>query len=263
MLMEIIMIIILFLLLKTQNFPVLTLSAMDNQKLSKLLSKGFERSVYWNEYKTKSDDKNTINEFRFYLESNFVGVSRLFVLVYKNQDAASKRFKAKRYYLPNGVIDNFNIIINGKNFYDQAIDSDLKQYEGIRKLTTGQGGDYTIGCLLDYEYIKSHYRLIAVDLSRQNELGADPKAIQLIEFVGQLKNVDGINVDGTQKMFVLIILEKIKETRLKFPQGTVAALQKMANYQEVRVKLTNTQLYKLKSAAKNKTNMTNCHMNYF
>ena len=62
--------------------PVVTLSARDNKKLSKFLSKGFERSVYWNEYKTKCDNKNTTNEFRFFLESNFVGVNRLFVLVH-------------------------------------------------------------------------------------------------------------------------------------------------------------------------------------
>ena len=52
------------------------------------------------------------------------------------------------------------MIINGKTFYNQAIDSDIKRYEGIRKLTTGKGEDYTTGCLLDYEYIKNHYRLI-------------------------------------------------------------------------------------------------------
>ena len=75
------------------------------------------------------------------------------------------------------------MIINGKNFYDQPIDSDIKQYEEIRKLTTGQGEDYTTGCLLDYEYTKNHYRLIAVDLSRQKELDADLKAIQQIELL--------------------------------------------------------------------------------
>ena len=68
--------------------------------------------------------------------------------------------------------------------------------------------------------------------------------------VGELKNVDGINPDGTQSMFILTILEKIKETRLKFSQGRARVLQKMANYQEARFKLTNTQLNKLKSAAK-------------
>ena len=94
--------------------PVVTLSARGNQKLSKLLSEGFERSAYWNEYKTKSDNKNKTTEFRFFLESNFVGVNRLFVLVYSDQDAASRRFKAERYYLPKRINDNYNVISNGK-----------------------------------------------------------------------------------------------------------------------------------------------------
>ena len=98
--------------------PVVTLSARENQKLSKLLSKGFERSVYWNEYKPKSENKNTANEFRYFLESNFVAVNRFFVLVYPNRNNDSKRCKVKIYYLPKGIIDNYNVIINGKNFYD-------------------------------------------------------------------------------------------------------------------------------------------------
>ena len=69
------------------------------------------------------------NEFRYFLESNFVGVSRLFALVNINKDANSKRFKAKRYYLPKGIIVNYNVIINGKNFYDQVIVSDTKKLE--------------------------------------------------------------------------------------------------------------------------------------
>ena len=81
--------------------PVITLSAKDNQKLWKLLSKGFERSVYWDEYKTK-------NKNIYFLESNFVRVDRLFISVYS---------KAKICYLPKSVIKNYNIIINGKNFY--------------------------------------------------------------------------------------------------------------------------------------------------
>ena len=152
-----------------------------------------------------------------FLKSKSVGVNRLFVLVYSNQDDNSKRFKARRYYLPKGIIDNYNVIINGKNFYDQAIDSDIKRYEEIRKLTTGWGKDYTSECLLDYDFIKNDYILIAVDLSRQKQLDADPKAIQEIELVGQWKNVDGINADGADSMFILMILEKKwKNTKLKF-----------------------------------------------
>ena len=144
------------------------------------------------------------------------------VLVYANKGDNAKRFNAQKYYLIKGIIDNHNVInicyynyniINGKNFYDQAIDSDIKPYKEIRKLTTGQGEEYTIGCLLDYEYMKNIYRLIAVDLSWQKELDADPKAIQQIEFVGQLKKLD--DDDGVESMFVLTILEKNKETRLR------------------------------------------------
>ena len=103
---------VIFTINDTQLFvPVVTLSARDNQKVSTRHSKGFERSFYGNEYKTKSDNKNTTNEFRFFVESNFVGINRLFVLVYTNQNAASKIFKAKWYYLPKGMIDNYNVIV--------------------------------------------------------------------------------------------------------------------------------------------------------
>ena len=107
----------------------------------------------------------TDNKFTFFLESHFVGVNSVFVLVYKNQDDASKRLKTKMYYLPKEIFDNYIVLINRKNFYDQPVGSDVKRYEEIRKLRTGLGEDYTTGFLLDYDYIKSHYRLIAVYLS--------------------------------------------------------------------------------------------------
>ena len=75
-------------------------------------------------------------------------------------------------------------MINGKEIYNQPIDSDIKQYEEVRKIATGQGEDYTTGILLEYDYIKNHYRLTAVDFSRQKELDVDPNAIQKIEFSG-------------------------------------------------------------------------------
>ena len=105
---------------------VVTLLARDNQKLSKRLNKGFERLVYWKEYKTKSDNKNTANEFRYFLESNFVQVNRFFVLVYTKDAKNEKRFNARKYYLPKGIIKNYNVIING-NCDHQAIDSNIKR----------------------------------------------------------------------------------------------------------------------------------------
>ena len=79
-----------------------------------------------------------INEYRYFLESNFGGVNRLYVLVCSNQGDNCKRSKSKTFYLRNGIIDNYNVIINGKNCYDQLIDPDIKRYEEIRKLITGQ-----------------------------------------------------------------------------------------------------------------------------
>ena len=151
----------------------------------------------------------------------------MFVLVYSNQDDDSKRFNTRRYYLPKGIIKNYNVIISGKNFYNKPIDFDLKQYEEIKILTTEKGDDFTTGCVLDYESIKNHYRLIATDGSRQNELDVDPKSIQQIEFFGQLKDPDDATV-ANESMFVLTVLEKVRETR---------------------VKLTNTKLIKLESEA--------------
>ena len=93
-----------------------------------------------------------------------------------------------------------------------------------KKLTTGQGEDYTIRCWLDYECIKNHYKLMPVDLIRQKESDADSKAIQQVQLVWQLKNVGGENAGGTQSTFVLTIVVKNKEARLKFSQGTITVL---------------------------------------
>ena len=96
--------------------PVITITARDNQKLLKLLSKGFEISVYWNKCKTKSENKNTTNEYRPFLKLNFVGVYRLFALAYPNPNNNVKRFKAQKYYLRKAIIKYYHDIINGKDF---------------------------------------------------------------------------------------------------------------------------------------------------
>ena len=110
------MVILIFTIKNTKLYvPDVILTARDNEKLSKLLSKGFERSVYWNEYRTKSVTKTTTNEFRYFLESNFVEVNRLFVLVYLNRANDVKRFKTRR-YLPKAIIKNYDMNIMGKSF---------------------------------------------------------------------------------------------------------------------------------------------------
>ena len=108
-------------------------------------------------------------------------------------------------------IKNYNIEIDGRNFYDQSINDSIKQYNKIRKILAGQGDDYTTGCLLDYVYFKNYFWLITADLSKQKALDADPKAIQKIIFTGQADD---------EALTVFYILEKSKETTVEFAKGT-------------------------------------------
>ena len=92
-----------------------------------------------------------------------------------------------KYVLTRVKIDNCNIEIDGRNFYDQPINDSIKQYDEVRKISTGKGDDYTTGCLLDFDYFEKNYKIIAADLSKQKALNADSRAIQQIIFTGKIK----------------------------------------------------------------------------
>ena len=111
------------------------------------------------------------------------GTNRLFVLAYVRGDNVTNENSYTKYGLPRFKIKNYNIEIDGRNFYDQSINDLIKQYDEVRKISTGRGDDYTTGCLLDFAYFEKNYRLIAADLSKQKAL--DPKAIQQIIFTGK------------------------------------------------------------------------------
>ena len=111
----------------------------------------------------------------------------MFFLAFDNDANKVERNSHIKCFLPRVHITNYNVLIDGRNFYDQPISDQIKNYDEIRKITTGKGDDYTTGCLLDYQYFKDHYQLIAVDLSTQKELEADPRASQQIEFYGKLE----------------------------------------------------------------------------
>ena len=121
--------------------------------------------------------------FKSLVNPIFHGVNTLFVLSFENEN---DRTLHSNYHLPKVEIKYCNVMTDGKNFFDQPINSDLKTYENIRKIATGQGDDYTTGCLLDYSYFKDHYKMIAIDLSKQQALDADPRAIQQINFTANL-----------------------------------------------------------------------------
>ena len=114
----------------------------------------------------------------------------------------------KKYFLSRGEINNYNILIDGRKFYDQPINDIIKQYNEVRKVSTRYGDDYATGCLLDYTYFKDNSRLIAVDLSKQKALDADLRAIQQILFQAVVEG------EGNTKIRLYTILEKSKETML-------------------------------------------------
>ena len=107
-------------------------------------------------------------------------------------------------------------MIDGRNLFAQPINSMTKTYENIRKITTGRGDGYTTGCLLSYSYFIENYKLIAIDLSKQEALDADPRAIQQIDFTANLDEGDGATM--------FFIIEQAKETAFEFSQGTVKVL---------------------------------------
>ena len=132
--------------------PIVTLKTEDNTKLSKLLSGGFKRPIYWNKYKIifKNYDENKYIRER--LDASFQGVNKLFVLPYAHGDNATNENSYRKYFLPRFKIKTYNIEIDGRNFYDQSINDFIKQFDEVRKISTGQGDDYTTGCLLHFAY---------------------------------------------------------------------------------------------------------------
>ena len=107
-------------------------------------------------------------------------------------------------------------MIDGQNFFDQSVQNDQRTYDNIPTITIIQGDDYTTGCWLDYVYFKSYCKVIAIDLSKQQALDPDLKAIQQINFFG--------NLDRAGNITMLFIIKEAKETILDFSQGTVRAL---------------------------------------
>ena len=193
--------------------PVVTLSKEDNKDFIDQQNKGFQRSIYWNECKTKEQNEDADNNVFKYinLDPSFQGVNRLFVMAYSRLANQPTRDGRTKYYLPRIDLKKYNVIIDGRNFYDNPIENDVEKYRELKRVMIGKGEDYTTGSLLDFDYFKKHYKLVAVDLSKQKELDADPTAIQQIEFKYML---------GTNST-IYWVLEKSKETILDFYKGTV------------------------------------------
>ena len=115
------------------------------------------------------------------LDSSLQGVKRLFFLAYNNKENDNDQISIdsyKKYFLSRVKIKNCNIEIDGRHFYDHSINDSIKQYDEIRKISTGQGDGYTTGCLLEFSYFEKNYSLIAADLSKQKVFDVDSRSIQ-------------------------------------------------------------------------------------
>ena len=137
--------------------PVVTLSSKDNEKLLQQLKSGFKKTISWNKYES-SIKTLAQNRYLNYLINP--------ILPFENENAKTSH---STYYLPKVEVKDCNVMIDGRNFFDQPINSMNKTYENIRKIATGKGDDYTTGCLLDYPYFKENCKMIAIDVSRQNK----------------------------------------------------------------------------------------------
>ena len=135
--------------------PVVNFSTKDNENLIKQLDGGFKRSVDWNEYKSKIETKaaDNNNVTRFPLDASFQGVNRLFILAFGNTENDNNKVERdthRKCFLSRVNITNYNVLIDGRNFYDQPINDQIKKYNEVRKTAREKGDNYTTGCLLDY-----------------------------------------------------------------------------------------------------------------
>ena len=132
--------------------PVVILSTQDNSKILQQLKSGFKRAINLNKYQPKVSPERQNQYLDFLIDPSFQGVNRLFVLSFENED---DRTVSTKYYLPTVEINDYNVMIDGKNFFDQPVKSDMRTYDNIRKIATGEGDDYINGCQLDYKYFNN------------------------------------------------------------------------------------------------------------
>ena len=183
--------------------PVVTLSKDNEIKLLTNLKSGFNREIIWNKYRSQMTTEAVNNNLNVLVDPTFT-VIRLFVLAYR---AANDRKSFSQFYLPNVMVKDYNVIIDKLAFFDLPIKTEEEPYEKI--IDISRNNEYTTGNLLDYDYFKKHYKLIAIDLSKKHVLQENEDLIQQINFIGRL----------TEAANVFIIIEKKENTILEFSQN--------------------------------------------
>ena len=162
--------------------PVVTLSAEDDNKLFEQLKTGFKRTIKWNIFTSEMSNQTKNNNLNYLIDPTFTNVNRLFVLSFENEE---DRTSFSKYYVPKVEIKDFNVLLDGKPFFEILVKNKEETYEGIIEMS--KDNSYTTGNLLDYEYFKNHhYKLIAIDLSKQIEL-ENPDLKQQVNLIGRLE----------------------------------------------------------------------------
>ena len=184
--------------------PVVTLSNDDEIKLLTNLKSGFTREIIWNKYRSQMTTEAININLNILIDPTFTNVNRLFVLAYGQNNNDRQSFS--RFYLPNVMVKDY-VIIDKLAFFDLPIKTEEEAYEKI--IDISRNNEYTTGNLLDYDYFKKYYKLIAIDLSKQQVLQENEDLIQQINFIGRI----------TEAANVFIIIEKKEPTTLEFSQN--------------------------------------------
>ena len=199
--------------------PVVTFSKDDEIKLLANLKSGFKREIIWNKYRSQMTMEEVNNSLNILVDPTFTNVNRLFVLAYEvevddRNNVIDNRQSFSKFYLPNIMVKDYNVIIDKLAFFDLPIKTEEEAYEKI--IDISRNNEYMTGNLLDYEYFKKHYKLIAIDLSKQQILQEKEDLIQQINFIGRLE----------KKADVFIIIEKKENTILEFSQNYANVIYK-------------------------------------
>ena len=190
--------------------PVVTLSKENDIKLLEQLKSGFKRTIKWNKYRSQMTIQPQNNNVNYLIDPTFTNVNRLFVLSFSRNNNTDNRDSFSDYYVPNVEIKDFNVLIDGKSFFDLPVKNEEEAYEKIIEMSNNN--DYTTGNLLDFAYFKENYKLIAIDLSKQTKL-KDP---QQINFIGKLLKNTGATM--------FFIIEKSEETTFNFLQNSATII---------------------------------------
>ena len=142
---------------------MVTLSAENDNKLLEQLKSGFKRTIKWNKYLSQMSNQNKNKNLSYLIDPTFGNVNRLFALSFENEDDRTSYYK---YYVPSVEVKDYNVLIDGNAFFELPVKNLEETYEKIIQITD-RSGYYTRGNLLDYEYFKEHYRLIAIDLTNK------------------------------------------------------------------------------------------------